>query len=225
MSTTPPTGPSSQASVYPPQPPPPQIYYGWPPGSHSFQMQPPQATTVPPLPPAPLIREQAQCAFLILSSFPSLETPTTTKRTSKTKAADTTTLDNSPLTTTLLPESHPTFTADETRYLVTRPRRRAVQSHNPGMNPNVPPKHEMPLPPPPAKQRCAVTSWPAKYRDPKTGLAYADMHQYKVIQRVLAGGCSWSGLLGCWAGPSYGPMGRPAKGVPEGFGSELKVKT
>jgi vacuolar protein sorting-associated protein 72 len=85
--------------------------------------------------------------------------------------------------------------------------------------------NEYPLPPPPPKQRCAVTSWTAKFRDPKTGLAYADMHQYKVIQRVLAGGCAWSAMLGCWVGPNtVGMMGRPARGVPEGFAGKV-VKT
>ena len=45
------------------------------------------------------------------------------------------------------------------------------------------------------------------------------MKSYKVIQRVLAGGCMWSGLLGAWVGPEYGLMGRAAMGVPEGFAS------
>ena len=32
------------------------------------------------------------------------------------------------------------------------------------------------------------------------------------------GGCQWSSFLGAWVGPSYGDTGRPAKGVPDGFG-------
>jgi vacuolar protein sorting-associated protein 72 len=119
-------------------------------------------------------------------------------------------LDPTPVTNILLPLSHPNFNTEEQRYLTSRPRKR--------MN-------EYPLPPPPPKQRCAVTSWTAKFRDPKTGLAYADMHQYKVIQRVLAGGCAWSGMLGCWVGPNtVGMMGRPARGVPEGFAGPKVVK-
>ena len=118
------------------------------------------------------------------------------------------TLDTDPVKTILLPSAHPSFTAEEQKYLLSRPRKRGS---------------EVPLPAPPTKQRCAVTSWPAKFRDPKTGVAYADVHQYKAIQRVLAGGCQWSGLLGCWVGPTYGLMGRPAKGVPDGFeGSAVK---
>jgi vacuolar protein sorting-associated protein 72 len=224
-----PTAPPVQQPTYPPAPPQPQIYHGWPPGSHQFPLHPPPPSTTAP-PSIPLIREQAQRTLLILSSFPALETPsTTTKRTPKSKQPETTPLDPTPLTTTLLPSSHPTFTAEESRYLLTRPRRRIVPgSNNTAGTPtftttssSVPvssgPKYEVPLPPPPTKTKCAVTSWPAKFRDPKTNLGYADMHQYKVIQRAVAGGCLWSGLLGAWVGPSYGRMGRPAKGVPEGF--------
>ncbi|EME84712.1 uncharacterized protein MYCFIDRAFT_59867 [Pseudocercospora fijiensis CIRAD86] len=64
---------------------------------------------------------------------------------------------------------------------------------------------------------CAFTPFPAKFRDPKTGLPYADMLQFKNIQRILNDGCQWSSLLGCWAGPRYGSIGRSAVGVPDGF--------
>lgn len=234
-----PTVPVIQQSNLPPAPPQPQMYHGWPPGSHQFPLHPPPPITTapPPPPPIPLIREQAQRTLLILDSFPSLETPATaTKRGSKSKQPETTPLNPDALTTTLLPDSHPTFTPEESRYLTTRPRRRLIPGG--GTTPtftttNAPlplpsgPRYEVPLPPPPARTKCAVTSWPAKFRDPKTNLGYADMHQYKVIQRALAGGCLWSGLLGAWVGPSYGRMGRPAKGVPEGFAGGLtkaKVK-
>lgn len=41
---------------------------------------------------------------------------------------------------------------------------------------------------------------------------------YKAVHRVLAGGTAWSSLLGAWVGPANGmSLGRPAKGVPEGF--------
>ena len=185
------------------------LYPTWPPGSHQFAVQPPPPP--PPPPPAPLIREQAQRTLLLLSNFPSLDT-TTTKKLPKYKQNQESALDPTPVTTILLPLSHPRFNAEEHRYLTSRPRKRL---------------NEYPLPPPPPKQRCAVTSWTAKFRDPKTGLAYADMHQYKVVQRVLAGGCAWSGILGCWVGPNtVGMMGRPARGVPEGFaGSKGEVKT
>ncbi|KAK3711210.1 hypothetical protein LTR37_009804 [Vermiconidia calcicola] len=194
---------------HPQYPPPPQMYHGWPPGSHQFAVQPQPLPPPPPL--IPLIREQARRILVILESFPSLENNGATKRIPKSKQQpETGLLEPSPVIPILLPSTldYPSFTPEESRYLTSRPRRR---------------NNEVPLPLPPAKQRCAVTSWPAKFRDPKTGLAYADMHQYKVIQRVLAGGCQWSALLGCWVGPSYGVMGRAAKGVPDGFaGTEVK---
>ncbi|KAK3718519.1 hypothetical protein LTR37_005023 [Vermiconidia calcicola] len=186
---------------HPQYPPPPQMYHGWPPGSHQFAVQ---SQPLPPPPPSiPLIREQARRTLVILESFPSLENNGATKRVAKSKQQPETILTEPSHTL-----DYPPYTPEETRYLTSRPRRR---------------NNEVPLPLPPAKQRCAVTSWPAKFRDPKTGLAYADMHQYKVIQRVLAGGCQWSALLGCWVGPSYGVMGRAAKGVPDGFaGMDVK---
>lgn len=195
----PPGSTPSQAPLYP----------GWPPGSHQFSVQqhPPLP---PPPPPAPLIREQAQCSLILLESFPSLDNATS-KRVPKYKQQQESALDPTPVTNILLPLSYASFNPEEQRYLTSRPRKR--------MN-------EYPLPPPPPKQRCAVTSWTAKFRDPKTGLAYADMHQYKVIQRVLAGGCAWSAMLGCWVGPNtVGMMGRPARGVPEGFAGAKAVKT
>ena len=183
------------------------FYPGWPPGSHQFAVQPPSLP--PPPPPAPLIREQAQRSLILLESFPSLDTATS-KRVPKYKQQQESALDPTPVTNILLPLSYPSFNSEEQRYLTSRPRKR--------MN-------EYPLPPPPPKQRCAVTSWTAKFRDPKTGLAYADLHQYKVIQRVLAGGCAWSAMLGYWVGPNtVGMMGRPARGVPEGFAGKV-VKT
>lgn len=194
----------------PPLPPPSQqpVYPSWPPGSHQFSVQP--QPVPPPPPPVPLIREQAQRSLLMLEHFASLDN-TTSKKVPKYKLQQESALDPTPVTNILLPLSHPSFNTEEQRYLTSRPRKR--------MN-------EYPLPPPPPKQRCAVTSWTAKFRDPKTGLAYADMHQYKVIQRILAGGCAWSGMLGCWVGPNtVGLMGRPARGVPEGFAGPKVVKT
>ncbi|KAF2100609.1 YL1-domain-containing protein [Rhizodiscina lignyota] len=67
-------------------------------------------------------------------------------------------------------------------------------------------------------QVCEITSRPARYRDPATGLAYADGYAYKCIQRLVKGGCQWSGLLGCFVGTVGEPMfGRAAVGVPDVF--------
>ncbi|KAF2481352.1 YL1 nuclear protein-domain-containing protein [Neohortaea acidophila] len=210
QSTNPPQIPPHDQPPTPSQQQPTQIYHGWPPGTHQFPLESPAVATPPPPPPAPtipLVREQAQRTLLMLENFPTLrKTPNPTpKRIPKYKQTDTT-LDADPIKLLLLPQAFPltpALTPEESKYLLTRPRKRAG--------------NEVPLPPAPSKHRCALTSWPAKFRDPKTGLAYADMHQYKAIQRILAGGCQWSGFLGCWVGSSYGLLGRPAKGVPEGF--------
>jgi vacuolar protein sorting-associated protein 72 len=225
--TAPPGPPALTAEA--PQPHTTQL--GWLPGTMTFSatpqpvtasQPPPQLSAVPedpPLPPAPVIREQAQRTLLILSSFPSLDAPSTTAtgKPRKSLLASTTTnpLDSTPLSRTLIPNSHPTFTSEQTRYLSRTLKRNKLDA----------------LPDPPAKPKCAVTGWPAKYQDPKTGLHYADLQVYKIVQRMVAGGSAWSAVLGAWVGPQTAVglrMGRPARGVPEGFasgGESSTVKT
>lgn len=60
---------------------------------------------------------------------------------------------------------------------------------------------------------CAITSQPAKFRDPKTGLAYANTYAYKEIQRLHSGGSRWSNLLDCYVGSAT----VVARGVPDRF--------
>ncbi|KAL8723055.1 MAG: hypothetical protein Q9225_000597 [Loekoesia sp. 1 TL-2023] len=64
-----------------------------------------------------------------------------------------------------------------------------------------------------ARALCAITEQPARYRDPKTGLPYADSYAYKEIQKLANGGSRWSSLLGCYVGPTSSG----ARGVPERF--------
>lgn len=153
--------------------------------------------------------EQAQRTLLVLENYESLDATTTSKRATA-KAAKDIVPGPTPLAATLAPIAYPSFTPEESRYLTAKMRKRGA---------------EQLLPPPPAKTKCSLTCWPAKFRDPKTGLPYADLQTYKLIQRVLAGGCAWSGLVGAWVGPTYGEMGRPARGVPEGFGVSPPAKT
>lgn len=192
------------------------MYPTWPPGTGAFSIyQPttnsnptPVTPSAPPPPPEPLVREQALRTLLILDSFPSLSetvTPAPTSRRSSSKAAtQTSTLEPTLLATTLLgTDVYPTFTPPQRTYLISKHRTL---------------KKEPIMPPAPPHLMCAVQhTVKAKYRDAKTGLGYGDLHAYKGLQRVLAGGTMWSGLLGCWVGPSYGAMGRPARGVVEGF--------
>ena len=60
---------------------------------------------------------------------------------------------------------------------------------------------------------CAITSQPARFRDPKTGLAYANTYAYKEIQRLNNGGSRWSNLLDCYVGSTT----TVARGVPDRF--------
>ena len=60
---------------------------------------------------------------------------------------------------------------------------------------------------------CVITSKKAKYRDPQTGLPYANVYAYKKIQEAKQGKFKWSNMLGCYVGAE----GVQAKGVPEGF--------
>ncbi|TLD33354.1 hypothetical protein PspLS_00582 [Pyricularia sp. CBS 133598] len=60
---------------------------------------------------------------------------------------------------------------------------------------------------------CVITNHVAKYRDPKTGLPFANMNAYKEIQRLTEGDYKWSSILGTWAGTGE----VAAKGVPNRF--------
>ena len=58
-----------------------------------------------------------------------------------------------------------------------------------------------------------ITSLPARYRDPSTGLAFGSVSAYREIQRAQEHKFAWSKMLGCYVGPS----GVAARGVPERF--------
>ncbi|MCJ1434965.1 hypothetical protein MMC27_004335 [Xylographa pallens] len=62
-------------------------------------------------------------------------------------------------------------------------------------------------------EACAITGHPARFRDPKTGLPYANSYAYKEIQKLCNGGSRWSSLLGCYVGP----VTSAARGVPDQF--------
>ncbi len=68
-----------------------------------------------------------------------------------------------------------------------------------------------------AHESCVITSLPAKYRDPDTGLPFHDAYAYKEIQKLKRGEYKWSKLLGVYVG-----MGTyVARGVPERFREAL----
>ncbi|EMR80872.1 hypothetical protein ACHAO1_008090 [Botrytis cinerea] len=73
----------------------------------------------------------------------------------------------------------------------------------------------------PPRTLCAITHYPAKFRDPKTGLPYVNSYAYKEIQKLLRGEYRWSKLLGAYVGNAT----VAARGVPEKFlrGGERNV--
>ncbi|KAL2428520.1 hypothetical protein ABEF91_008768 [Exophiala dermatitidis] len=71
----------------------------------------------------------------------------------------------------------------------------------------------------PAKQKhtqelCPITALPVRYRDPETGIGYANVVGYKKLQELKQHGFAWSSMLGCYVGRDGGIV---ARGVPEGF--------
>lgn len=60
---------------------------------------------------------------------------------------------------------------------------------------------------------CAITGQPAKYREPRTGLAYSTPAAFRQLRTLANGQLKWSELLGCYIGTAT----RTARGVPERF--------
>ncbi|CAG8383558.1 unnamed protein product [Penicillium salamii] len=65
---------------------------------------------------------------------------------------------------------------------------------------------------------CVITSLPSRYRDPDTGLPYANSYAYGQIRRLITEGYIWSAMLGCFVGPA-----EAARGVPERFSFASKM--
>ena len=65
----------------------------------------------------------------------------------------------------------------------------------------------------PWAEQCAITGQPARFREPKTGLAFANAYAYREIERLSHGGSQWSNLLDCYVGGADSA----ARGVPERF--------
>ena len=64
------------------------------------------------------------------------------------------------------------------------------------------------------QELCPITTRPARYRDPGTGIGYHDMFAYKVLQELREHKFTWSSMLGCYIGRQGMTV---ARGVPEGF--------
>ncbi|CAD0018864.1 unnamed protein product [Aureobasidium pullulans] len=136
-----PQAPSVQPADTPSQPTPFDIYP---------QAQQPETTTPQP-PPIPLIREQAQRSLVILEAFPELDPSILPPPAPSSKRSTAT---STLLSSVFIPDALPHLTPQEAKYLTSKSAK----------------KKEF-LPPPPPKPVCAITAKPAKFRDPKTGIA------------------------------------------------------
>ena len=65
----------------------------------------------------------------------------------------------------------------------------------------------------PDREMCPITSNQAKYRDPSTGIPYANSFAFKKLQELKKHQYTWSSMLDCFVGKS----GLVARGVPESF--------
>ncbi|OCT46377.1 signal transducer [Cladophialophora carrionii] len=65
-----------------------------------------------------------------------------------------------------------------------------------------------------SQELCLITALPVRYRDPSTGIAYANAAAYKKLQELKEHKYAWSSMLGCYVGREHGIT---ARGVPEGF--------
>ena len=68
-------------------------------------------------------------------------------------------------------------------------------------------------PPKYVTEQCPISSQPARYRDPTTGVAYASLHAYKKLKDMQQHRFIWSNMVGCYVGKH----GHVARGVPPGF--------
>ncbi|KAF9113758.1 hypothetical protein BGX27_000863 [Mortierella sp. AM989] len=71
---------------------------------------------------------------------------------------------------------------------------------------------------PEQKPMCAITGLPAKYKDPRTGIPYANKEAYKILQNVIRHGYVWSNGLNAYCHDVAQPL---PKGVPAGMAEAL----
>lgn len=65
----------------------------------------------------------------------------------------------------------------------------------------------------PDREMCPITSNQARYRDPSTGIPYANSFAFKKLRELKKHQYTWSSLLDCFVGKT----GVVARGVPESF--------
>ena len=65
-----------------------------------------------------------------------------------------------------------------------------------------------------SQELCPITTLPVRYRDPSTGIAYANTTAYKKLHELKEHKFVWSSMLGCYIGRENAVA---ARGVPEGW--------
>ncbi|KAF9586275.1 hypothetical protein BGW38_007556 [Lunasporangiospora selenospora] len=71
---------------------------------------------------------------------------------------------------------------------------------------------------PERKPMCPITGLPAKYKDPRSGIPYANKEAYKILQNVVRHGYVWSNGLNAYCHDVAQPL---PKGVPAGMAEAL----
>ncbi|KAF2145697.1 uncharacterized protein K452DRAFT_284061 [Aplosporella prunicola CBS 121167] len=172
----------------------------------------PTSTSTPtplPFPPAPLTKRTIQRATRNLITLSSPETAGgAASTTHSTHTHNALTRDKAFLTRTLL------------AWPATAPTTLPPYPHlPPGTRPGRGSRSHLLHPP---RTQCVITAQPARYRDPLTGLAYADAYAFKGLRRFVRDGTArWSSLLGCFVGAREGRWA-VARGVPGGFAGDKK---
>lgn len=69
---------------------------------------------------------------------------------------------------------------------------------------------------------CPITGYPAKYLEPHSGIPYADIRGFKIIQGLLAHQYVWSESLECYIGDEEQAKG--VRGVPPGWEEAVSGK-
>lgn len=67
---------------------------------------------------------------------------------------------------------------------------------------------------------CPITGLRAKYRDPRTGVPYANVRAFQTLTKVLAHDYTWSESLGCYVSSREDEELQELRGRPAASGSQ-----
>ncbi|PSN73868.1 YL1-domain-containing protein [Corynespora cassiicola Philippines] len=162
-----------------------------------------QRPAVPPPPPRRREIRRALRNLLILSSFPNLEAPQPSRRSTAALIKDKDRSALIQLSTTLFGWSQTDATNFINAMLSAPKSTRGSKVKEAALARN--------------KEICPVSNNVARYRDPETGIAYSNARAFGVLRGVVGGGFVWSGDLGCYVGGRAKPLEIPGGNKSKGF--------